>query len=356
MDVLTSLESMEDRLRRIVVLHFDPLEGSVFWLTRAAERGLDPRRIIRSPADLALLGEVTPQDLSERSVWDYVPRCLHARLDRMILGQAWGPAGREIWTAYREDEFEEAFVLPFVAAATHVGFPAEAAWLYVGPGGPHAVAKSVRPLATSLGGPDAFSVDFDPRWERRFPEGSFGRRRYTHHVVDQAMDIIRTQRVEVLFTSPVILERLASTMSREQRQRIRGVYYSGQPVTASALRHLQEEAFPEAVHLAGYTHALFGSCMEVHGAPGRPMRYYPHGNRLIVEVVDAAGKPLPPGREGHVRLSRLDETMLIVGYTEPGRARGVPLPAGAPEGFSAQGLEDPEPVEEASQAETIAAL
>ncbi len=337
------LEGIEERLRRVIAIHFDPQQGSRFWLERAATLGIDPRREVRSVADLALLGEMAASDLASRPLLDFIPRRCHTRMDRFVVGQTGGTTGRGQWTAYRDDEFQEAFVLPFVAAAAHLRFPAGEQWLFIGPSGPHIIGKVVRHLANALGSCDPFSVDFDPRWARKMPEDSFGRQRYLRHVLEQALQVIRTQPIGVLFTTPVVLRHLARAMTPDQRQRIRGVHYGGMAVPRTELRMFEEELFTEAVHLSGYGNTLFGCCLEVDLAPEHRLEYFPFGDRLLLDVVDDDGLPVSRGETGWVRLTRLDESFLIVRFRERDVAAPASAPATGPDGFFMRGVVNPRP-------------
>lgn len=334
-------ETIEQRLRRVIMAHFDPLTGSPYWLERASELGIDPIGEVERLEDLAMFGPMSPADLRARPLKDYIPRRFHSRLDRFIVGQTGGATGEGTWTAYRTDEFDEAFVLPFVAAAEHVGFRGEGAWLYVGPSGPHIIGKVVRHLANALGAADPFSVDFDPRWARKLPDDSVARRRYLRHVVEQSMGVIDRQPIGVLFTTPPVLAQLAEEMTAPQRERIRGVHYGGMALEGAMLERFQREMFPRAVHLSGYGNTLFGCCLELSAEAGRSPRYYPHGVRLHFEVVDDAGVPAASGARGRVRFTRLDESCLIVRMLERDEAAVAELPAGAPHDFTLPGLENP---------------
>ncbi len=346
-------ESLEQRLQRVIDSHFDPRGGSAFWLDREATLGIDARRMVRCVADLELLGEMTVTDLASRPMVDFIPRRFHKRLDQFIVGQTGGTTAMSgakeaitnfgPWAAFREDEFDEAFVLPFVEAAAHLSFPPHESWLFVGPTGPHIIGKVVARLAASLGSHDPFSVDFDPRWAKRLADGSFARDRYLNHVIEQAMAVVATQNVGVLFTTPPVLAAMAAAMTPLQRQRIRGIHYGGLPVAPPQMLRFQTELFPNAVHLSGYGNTLLGCCLELNAAPGRQLDYFPMGNRLLFEVIDNAGRSLSAGHVGQVRVTRLDESMLIARMRERDFGELVLPPAGSPAEFHLPGIRNPGP-------------
>jgi len=335
-------QSIDDsRLRDVINLHFDPRHGSRFWLDRAGILGIDARRDVRTVADLYRLGEMSPEELRNKPLRHFVPNALHAQWHRLIVGQTGGTTGPGAWTAYLDEEFQEAFVSPFVVAAKHVGFPCRQTWLFVGPSGPHVIGKVVRSLANAMGSCDPFSVDFDPRWAKKLPRDSFAFNRYLDHVVQQAMAVIEEQSVTVLFATPAVLSRLGVVMTDEQRHSIRGVHYGGMALSSAELARFQTVIFPNAVHLSGYGNTLFGCCLELDVSPGRPLVYYPFGDRLIFETVSADGGPLAPGQRGQVCFTRLDRTMLIVRMRERDEASLISPPAGAPIGFHGMGVQEP---------------
>jgi len=401
---------IDARLRDVLAVHFDPRWGTPYWLERRGKLGFDPRAEIASLADLSRFGLMEPAELGRRPLEAFIPRSLLEQRDHLIVAQTGGTTGRPVWTAYLEDEFHAAFVEPFLVAAGHVGFPRGGAWLYVGPTGPHVIAKAARAIARGCGCAMPFSVDFDARWAKRLAPGSFAAQRYLGHVVEQAICVIRSQPVTVLFTTPAVLRALAEVMTPAQRGRIHGVHYGGMAIAAEEMEQFQTAVFPEAVHLAGYGNTLFGCCLELSVSPGRPLRYYPYGNRLVFGVVkglensprrqpgvlDEAkvttqtdqssqnrqslssdglnrsvqainrldgpplpgvgdgsrnysiiGKPSPEIAEGRLVFTRLDRTMLLVNVLERDHVRLVRPPSDAPAGFSLCGVEAPSPVREA---------
>jgi len=353
-DLSVTTETVENRLRRVVAVHFHPAWGTAYWLDRARSLGIDARRDLRTLEDLRLLGEMTPADLRRRPLLDYVPRRLHERLDQLVVAQTGGSTrGGGTWTAYREDEFVEAFVLPFLVAAGAVGFPPREQWLFVGPSGPHVIGKVIRHLAAAFGSPEPFAVDFDPRWAKKLPAQSFAHQRYLGHVIEQAMLVIDTQEVGVLFTTPPVLDAFARHMSPAQRARVRAVHYGGLPIAPEEMLRYQGEAFPSAIHLSGYGNTLFGCAMELSTSAGREIDYFPFGPRLLFETVCDDGSLAAAGDTGQVRFTRLDETMLLVRMRERDHALLLDAPAAAPAEFVLPGLRNPRtPVDEAAQLST----
>jgi hypothetical protein len=339
------------RLRDLLALHFHPRHGSAYWLQRQERLGRDVRDRVRTEADLWRLGPTPLEHLRWFPVRAFIPRTFHGQMHRFINGETAGTACEPGATAYRDDEFEAAFVTPFLRVAEATGFPRGLPWLWVGPSGPHVIGKAVRELARRTGSMDPFSVDFDPRWAKRQQDGSFGRQRYVEHVTNQALDVLAREEVGVLFTTPPALQALLRQMSDRHREVVRGVHYGGLSISADTINRFRE-AFPNAVHLAGYGNTLFGVVMEVADTQRLALDYYPLGDRVRFHVVDAAGlacgawPPVPAGqcRRGRVAFDRLDEGCLLVGVQERDEVERVaPTAEALALGCVADGLRDPAP-------------
>jgi hypothetical protein len=338
----------DDRLYELLALHFHPRHGSRYWLRRQEALGWDVCDRVRTVADLHLLGPTPMDDLRRFPLKDFIPRGLHEQLPRFVVGETAGTSGRPCATAYREDEFQAAFVTPFLRVARATGFPQGRAWLWVGPSGPHLIGKAVRELARQTGGLDPFSVDFDPRWAKCLGDGSLARRRYLEHVVAQALDVLEREEVGVLFTTPPTLAALLPRLTDRQREALRGVHYGGLSITARELNDFRE-ALPNAVHLAGYGNTLFGVLMEVADCPRWALDYFPPADRVRFQVVAPAedgGRPteVERGGTGRVSFHRLDESCLLVGILERDEAERIPpSPEALALGLAADGLRNPRP-------------
>jgi hypothetical protein len=342
----------EVRLRELVLLHFHAELGSAYWLRRQHELGWDVRDRVRCLDDLWLLGPTPLDDLRHYSLREFIPRAFHGQLQRFIVGETAGTSGGPCATAYREDEFQAAFITPFVQVARATSFPSGEPWLWVGPSGPHIIGQVVRALARQTGSMDPFGVDFDPRWAKRLADGTLARERYLDHVIQQALDVLGREEVGVLFITPPALAALAPRMTDRQREAIHGVHYGGLSIAPETLNEFRQ-AFPRAVHLSGYGNTLFGVVMEVADPPRYALDYFPLGERLQFHIVDwpedAAAGRWPPrllerGERGRILFHRLDESCLLIGVVERDEAEAVAPSAEARAiGVRVDGLRDPQP-------------
>jgi hypothetical protein len=349
---LQTASQVDLRLSRVIGIHFDPDGGSPFWLERQAELGFDVRTEIRCASDLVKLGPMDEAALSARPIEDFIPRSLLDRRPDFIIAETAGTLGRAKFCVHRRDEFREAFVDPFIVAASRVGFPRGLNWLFIGPSGPHIIGKAAVSCANAMGSPDPFTIDLDPRWAKKLPPGSFAWRRYLDHVEGQAMTILRLQQVGILFSTPIVLESLAQRLDPKQREEILGIHLGGVSVSP-AQYELFAKNFPNAVILSGYGNSLFGVMPELSFSSTSGFDYYPHAARLVVRIVPADGgsaearlrEDVSPGERGQVVISRLDETQLIVNMMERDSAiRVAPLPNAQADGFASDGVRDPKPI------------
>jgi hypothetical protein len=341
------VSAVQERLARVLATHFDPRWGSPFWLERAAALGFDPRREIRTVADLARLGPMPLDALASRPLEHFLPRRFHDCPAELVTAETGGTTGPPRRTAFLRDEFVEAFVAPFLAAARLLGFPRRASWLFVGPSGPHPIGKAARACAQAMDSIDPFSVDFDPRWARRLPPDSLARRRYLEHVLEQATAILASQRIGVVFATPPVLAALAGRLDPERRAAIAGIHLGG---LAAAPGFWKELAgwFPNAKVMGGYGNSLAGMCPQLAPDPSEPPEYFPHGARLVLGVEPSDASP-----RGRVRFHRLDESCFLPNVLERDEAgRAAPPAAAGAAGFTLPGLRDPRPPETAPEAKS----
>lgn len=332
---------MSDRLRHIIEVHFDPRWGAPYWLECMKQWRFDPRREITSQAELSRIPGASRESLTKRPIEDFIPKRFQDCLSGFITCETGGATGPPCRTAFRSDEFEEAFVTPFIKAAAYCRFPSGRNWLFIGPTGPHPIGKAARACAIATGSMDPFMVDFDPRWFRRLAHGSIARQRYLEHILAQAKTILYSQDIGVLFSTPPILAALGNELDLSIRERITGVHLGGMAAEATFWRNLIEQWFPNAVAMAGYGNSLAGMCPQLLYNPSRPPEYFPYGGRLLFEV-----RSSHPDLPGQVFFHRLDESVFLPNMAERDVASLIiPSASFKAMGFDGAGLRDPRPPE-----------
>ena len=331
-------------LQHIIAMHFDPKWGAPYWCEVARSLNFDPRIEIKTPSDLPRLGPMKMDALVKRSVEDFVPRRFHGQWERFVVSETAGTTGPPKRTVFREDEFNAAFVAPFIEAAKLVRFPKARHWLFIGPSGPHVIGKAARACAKAWESLDPFMVDFDPRWSRKLPIDSLARDRYIAHILTQAEDVLRREHIGVLFATPPILEALGARLDEGIRRAVEGIHLGGVAAPKAFWERLTTDWFPNAVAMAGYGNSLAGMCPQVEWTPGVLPAYFPHGTRLLLDIV----APNDIGR-GQVVFHRLDESVFLPNVLERDEAAiaQVPITIDAP-GFQSTGILDPRPPQRAT--------
>ena len=346
------MNTISARLKRVLRIHFDRNQGTPYWLERQEQLGLDVVEHVQTVDDLAVLGPMEETALACRPIEDFIPRAFRDRRD-YLLAETAGTLGRPKTAVHRTDEFEAAFITPFIKAADRVGFPRACPWLFVGPTGPHIIGRAARRCARALGAGDAFTVDFDPRWAKKLIRGSFAAQRYLNHIEEQALRVLEVQHIGVLFATPAVLTGLAEKTPESKRLAIRGIHLGGMHASGEFMDRMSER-FPNAVILSGYGNTLLGMIPQLSYRRETGFDYYPHGERLVVSLVpwcEDGGEPdlaarVEYGRRGQVLVHRFDEMQLLVNVLERDTAVRIE-PAGgaaAADGFVQDGLRDPQPI------------
>lgn len=312
-------------IKEVLSLHFDANSGTPYWLDHEKGLGLDVRKEIRSARDFHLLGPMDINSLRTRPLTDFIPRSLLHRLPKMILSETGGTTGTPCRRVFTKNEFHNAFIAPWLKAVKKFSFPQKGNWLFIGPGGPHIIAHSAREMARSVGSLEPFSVDCDVRWFRKQEADSLGFTLYFDHVLDQAANIISSQQINTIFTTPVLLTALGERMNSEQRQRILGIHTGGMTQDAELTARLKE-MYSNAVILPGYGNSLFGVIFEQNAPnPGEDSVFFVEDQALWLQLVPLTATPdgavdlkivQPPLDQGRVVLHRLDASFLIINLVE----------------------------------------
>ncbi|MFJ4468226.1 AMP-binding protein [Streptomyces sp. NPDC089424] len=293
--------------------HFSPDTGSPFWLRRATELPFDPLTDVREFEDLALFPQLV-DELRDVRVEDLMPRGLGPNVAGVY--ESGGTTGAPKRVLFHHGWFE--YALERLAEAVEAWrFPRNGNWLLVVPTGPHVVGEFFRRLAFRHGG-IPLCVDMDPRWVKKLiVRGAAAETTaYLDHLVEQAVHVLETQNVEVLVTTPRVLERLVldDAVLKLVRRKIRSVLWTGAHMDADTRDLLRTYVLPETALMGAYGSTMvLGASPERAGLPDNaPCIFDPPSPYTSFLVVDpATGRPVLHGERGQVVTHHVSPYMLL---------------------------------------------
>lgn len=316
-------------VRHVVGIHFHPTDGTPFWIERAKALDIDARASIRTYDDLERLGFFPLDALRTRNVLDFLPTRMAKDRGRLCVHETGGTTGAPARIAVR-DFYEpiHRFMDWYLDEIT--GFPRGGNWLFVGPTGPHGVADSTRRIAQMRGGM-CHVIDLDPRFIKLLYRQQDMRTvgLYMKHIRQQAYAILDTQDIQVLGSTPILLQALAPEL-KERGYRFTGMMYGGTQLSKDLYHLLRTEFFPGAAHTAIYGNTLFGGALLGPPRDGQAdVVYYPIEPLVKFDVVDPAqpGRRVGLGETGQICVTVLSEERFLPRLLERDQAeRWPPLP------------------------------
>ncbi len=319
------------QIKKILAIHFNHENGTPYWLEKQRQLGFNVQEEITGVHDFHRIGIMDINALRTRPLEDFLPHSILSRKSELILSETAGTTGPPCRRVFTQQEFNNAFVFPWLKAVERFQFPQGGCWLFVGPGGPHIIDRAARAMARAVGSLEPYTVDCDVRWIKRQKKKSMGFNIYLDHVLDQAMNIIENQPIDTLFTTPPLLVSLAERMKPGKRSAIRGIHTGGLALSGDTWKKLQH-LFSEAVILPGYGNSLFGVTFP---ASSREKEFFVvEDDSLLLQLA-----PLPenagtgqdittginPGQRGRIIVHRLDPSFLILNLPERDTAVLAPL-------------------------------
>lgn len=313
--------------------HFSPATGTPFWLDRRTLLDFDPRRDIRTHADLRLFPNLV-NHLRDVPIGDLVPRGYEDSAESIGVYESGGTTGNPKRVVLLADWIQR-YTTWASSRMDGLGFPPAGDWLAVTPTGPHIFGRIVAELAHFRRG-FCFTIDLDPRWVRKcLSEGRHDEaERYAEYLVDQAAVVLNQQKVDVLVVTPPLLERIARRDDLVARinTNTRTIMWGGAHLDADTRRLLQTEVFP-SVSLYG----MYGSTMILGGGLERPA---PAGEVRCVfdafspyitfDVVDPVSRiRVNEGERGQVVMHHVSRSLLLPNNLERDLATKVTALRGA---------------------------
>jgi phenylacetate-coenzyme A ligase PaaK-like adenylate-forming protein len=321
-------KELDAQVREVMQIHFDPEKGTPFWLERAKELGFDPRKDVKSYADLVKFGHFEDEWLRGGPVRRWVPKALAHRPTYVFeTGGTTGiPKSRVV-----VDDFRIDYEL-FSQSLPDKYFPKGSNWLMLGPSGPRRLRLAVEHLCQFRGG-ICFCVDLDPRWVVKLIKKGWMEhlKAYQEHVIDQALTVLSAKHdIKCMFTTPKLLDALAGRLEKDgssvAKQGITGVFCGGTEMTSQWIRFAIEELLGPEVYIAPtYGNTLMGlAASEMPtAADDFKIAYYAPQPRAVVDVVDFDNydKTVDYGKEGRVMLTTLTKEFFVPRFME--RDEGV---------------------------------
>ncbi|KZB86520.1 AMP-binding protein [Amycolatopsis regifaucium] len=314
--------------------HFGPETGSQFWLSKADSLGFDPRRDVRTHADLRRFPNVVGE-LRNVPVEALIPRGYGDRPDVIGAFDSGGTTGAPKRVLLMSDWMRHSLTWKSLRM-DELGFPLEANWLTIAPSGPHIFGRLMAEVTRMRGG-ICFTIDLDPRWVRK--SLALGRteeaNRYAEHVVVQAQSILEQQDIGVLVVTPPLLVRMAESdrLVDLVNEKVSVIMWGGAHLDADTREVLQGEVFPK-VRLCGQ----YGSTMILGGSMERAGSRTPPGQCVFdsfspyttFSVVDPDSlTEVAEGERGQVVMHHVSKSLLLPNNLERDLATRVAAPAGS---------------------------
>ena len=314
--------ALDEHVCEIVQWHFDPENGTPFWIEYAEKSNFDPRKDVHGFEDLRKFTPFEDEWLRGGPMRRWVPKAYQGRPIHVFeTGGTTGiPKSRIAIEDFRIDYELFSETLP------DEYFPKGSNWLMLGPTGPRRLRLAVEHLAQHRGG-ICFGLDLDPRWVIKLINKGWTEHleAYKSHVIDQAMTLLSAGHdLKVLFTTPKLLEALALRLEDEgsslKEAGFTGVFSGGTEFTPQWTRFAVEELLDGVYITPTYGNTLMGLAASRPVVPddGYKITYYAPQPRAVIEVVDPddGTSVVDYGQTGRVRLTTLTKEFFVPGFLE----------------------------------------
>lgn len=342
-----NLPTVEEAIKAAMEWHFTEETASPFWLEKLSELPFNPIKDIKTLRDLDLFPDYT-EEMKHIAVEKMIPKgMLKYNWDYEVFesGGTTGSPQKIVDMLSRKKALEWVY-LELEAQGAFEG--CDGHWLHIGPTGPHIVGRSIGRLA-KYRSKLCYYIDFDPRWVKKCVKNGQTEivQGYVQHIVEQALAVLKTQNIKVLFATPAVLDAISKHKQMAQliREKVKLIIWAGTSIDEGMLDALETIIFPEIKIIGLYGNTLMGI------APQR--RRFESDKQLcvfqtfhpfsIVRLVDKqdSSQPAKYGEYGQVKLTLLSPELLIPSHLERDQAMRI-APAGE---YAWDGVSDVKPLE-----------
>jgi hypothetical protein len=315
-------DALNEHLCRIIHWHFSPETGCPFWLEKAAELKLDPKKEVRCFEDLAKFGLFEDEWLRGGPLQRWIPKGIAGK--PIYVFETGGTTGIPKSRIAHED-FRIDYEL-FSDTLPEKYFPRGSNWLMLGPSGPRRLRLAVEHLCQYRGG-ICFCVDLDPRWVIKLIKKGWTEHlnAYKDHCIDQALTVLEGGHdIRCMFTTPKLLEAFALKLEDKgttiRKVGITGIFSGGTEFTPQWNRFAHEELLDGAYMTPTYGNTLMGLAASAPSTPANNYKitYYAPQPRAVVQVVDFKdpNQTVEYGQTGRVKLTTLTQEFFVPGFLE----------------------------------------
>lgn len=315
---------LDEWTKEIIKWHFSEETGSEFWLGKKNQLGFNPIARIKTFEDLELFGKFDDEELKKAPMDSLIPRGFKnnstSNFRVFETGGTLGVPKRIIDCTYRKE------IAKWVSYSLDKhNFPKEGNWLHLGPSGPHVVGHTTAEIANIRGKSLCYFVDIDTRWIKVMVKNGDKKslNQYIDHVLFQAANIIETQNISCIMTTPKLLPALADRISLSK---IKGIIIGGTHVTKAYYKLLKNEITKEIPLCINYGNTLMGVAPSVKCTNPYDINYYGLYPYFILKVVDdnSYQKCVEYNNKGRVCITVLTKDYFIPNMLERDEAIRIP--------------------------------
>ena len=323
----SSLEQLgeQDFIEAAMQWHFGPA-GSLFWERAALDLDFNPRTDIHCVDDLRLFDSKL-SELRRCDVYDLVPRHYLAQGLVPHVFESGGTTGSPKRAIFMPD-WVERLKRRRLNIDERWGLRSDLDTLVVFPSGPHFAGKSGDWFAEATN-TVKYTVDMDPRWLKRLRAENKDDEAelYIQHVIDQAVDVLETQRVEALRITPPLLRRMVNDphVAGLLREKIKVIGWGGARINLDERVRYKHLLFPDITFVAAYgSTMILGGADERIGCDDDELVFDPDFPFTSFAIIDEGGNEVRSRSRGRVVANHVSPGMLIPNNIERDIATSVP--------------------------------
>ena len=299
---MPDLSNADSFISEMMYWHFSQQTGSPFWLKQKPNLHFDPIKDVKTVADLCLFTDMK-DELRNIHIEDLRPGGLPQNLPYGVY-ESGGTTGSPKRIIVYDEWLDQ---LIDWRLQGHHPEPGDNTLAMV-PTGPHLVGTINQLRAKALGG-SFFSIDLDPRWVKKMiARGYTGMvEEYSEHLLDQAEDIVYSQKIKYLITTPPLLARIArrKKLVETLNTSLKLITWGGTQMDIDTLEYLRDQIFTNVPITASYGNTMMlceAKARLEDSFNGAPI-FDPFAPYVMINIVDDQNhKPVAYGNRGRVQV------------------------------------------------------